>query len=400
MPAKTEVNSNGLDWPLMRNNITRADLDAVIELLRQDDPILTQSKQVKAFEEEWSDWLGVKHSVFVNSGSSANLVTLAAWRELYGTGEVIVPTLTWVSDIASVLQLGFTPVFVDINPRTLGMDNEEVIKKLTSKTKAVFLTHVLGYNGLTRVLMEELRARNIPLIEDVCESHGATFDGQKLGTFGHVSNFSFYYAHHLSTIEGGMISTNDSNLCETLRMLRSHGMVRESNSETIKQTYREKYPDLNPDFIFAFPAYNVRSTEINAVMGRSQLTRLDRNNEIRSENLRVFLSALDSEKYRTDFEVSGSSNYAFTLILKEADPEFRQKVEDALRAVKVEFRRGTAGGGNQLRQPYARKWVGEQEFENYPNVEHVHFYGYYIGNYPDLERGKIVRLCEILNAIR
>ena len=400
MPAKTEVNSNGLDWPLMRNNITRADLDAVIRFLQQDDPILTQSKQVKEFEKEWSDWLGVKHSVFVNSGASANLVTMAAWRELYGTGEIIVPTLTWVSDIASVLQLGFKPVFVDINPRTLGMDNEEVLKKISPKTKAVFLTHVLGYNGLSGTLMEELRDRNIPLIEDVCEAYGATFDGQKLGSFGRASNFSFYYAHHMSTIEGGMISTNDPDFCETVRMLRSHGMVRESNSDTIKQSYLEKYPDLNPDFIFAFPAYNVRSTEINAVMGRSQLTRLDQNNEVRSENLRAFLSSLDPEKYRTDFELTGSCNYAFTLILKEADPEFRQKVEDALRAVKVEFRRGTAGGGNQLRQPYARKWVGEREFGNYPNVEHVHFFGYYIGNYPDLERSKIVRLCEILNEIR
>ena len=107
----------------MRNNITRADLDALIEFLHQDDPILTQSKQVEAFEQEWSEWLGVKHSVFVNSGSSANEITMLALRELHGTGEVIVPPLTWVSDIASVLHAGFTPVFADINPHTLGMDS-------------------------------------------------------------------------------------------------------------------------------------------------------------------------------------------------------------------------------------------------------------------------------------
>ncbi|MBU6409363.1 MAG: aminotransferase class I/II-fold pyridoxal phosphate-dependent enzyme, partial [Verrucomicrobia bacterium] len=137
----------------MKNNIAREDLDAVIEFLRQDDPILTQSKNVAAFEEEWSAWLGVKYSVFVNSGSSANQITMAALRERFGGGEIIVPTLTWVSDIASVLQNGFTPVFTDINPRTLGMDTEEVIGKLSRKTRAVFLTHVLGYNGLDTALL-------------------------------------------------------------------------------------------------------------------------------------------------------------------------------------------------------------------------------------------------------
>ncbi|MBI5052749.1 MAG: DegT/DnrJ/EryC1/StrS aminotransferase family protein, partial [Chloroflexi bacterium] len=119
-----------LNWPLMSNNITRVDLDAVIQFL-QGEPILTQATQVREFEHEWSEWLGVKHSVFVNSGASANLITMAALKEMYGEGEVIVPTLTWVSDIASVIQNNLTPVFVDINPRTLGMDTEEVLRKIT-----------------------------------------------------------------------------------------------------------------------------------------------------------------------------------------------------------------------------------------------------------------------------
>jgi CDP-4-dehydro-6-deoxyglucose reductase, E1 len=383
----------------MYNNITRADLDALIDYLRQDSPMLTQSQQVRLFEQEWSAWLGVKHSVLVNSGSSANLLTMAALREAFGPGEVIVPTLTWVSDIASVIQCGLKPVFVDINPRTLGMDAEQVIARLTPQTRAVFLTHVLGYNALTQRLLDELKARNIPLIEDVCESHGATFNGHRLGTFSLMSNFSFYYAHHMSTIEGGMICTDDDNLYETLRMFRSHGMVRESGSEEYRRRYREQYPDLNPDFIFAFPAYNVRSTEINAVLGRSQLQRLDQNNERRRANLRLFLDHLDSEKYRTDFEVEGSCNYAFTLILKQPDPAFRDRLEQSLRAAKVEFRRGTSGGGNQLRQPYARKLLGDRAFENYPEVDHVHFYGYYIGNYPELEQSKILALCTLLNQL-
>src|ERR1700740_3042538 len=125
-----------LDLPLMKNNIAREDLDALIKFLQQDDPILTQSKNVAAFEEEWSRWLGVQYSVFVNSGSSANQITLAALRRLHGPGEVIVPALTWVSDIAAVLQNDLTPVFVDIDPRTLGMDCRQIIGKLSPRTRA------------------------------------------------------------------------------------------------------------------------------------------------------------------------------------------------------------------------------------------------------------------------
>lgn len=387
-----------LDWPLMRNNITRADLDVVIDYLSHEDPALTHSKQVRAFEQEWSQWLGVKYSVFVNSGASANLLTIAALKEMYGPGEVIVPPLTWVSDISSVLHNGMTPVFVDIDRRTLGMDISQVLAKITPKTRAVFITHILGYNALTQQLLDELQRRNIPLIEDVCESHGATFKGRKLGSIGQSSNFSFYYAHHMSTIEGGMVCTNDEKMVEIVRMMRSHGMVREALSDETKQTYYDQFPDLNPDFIFAFPAYNVRPIEIGAVIGRSQLKRLDDNNELRIRNLNLFLSNLDSSKYQTDFATEGSCNYAFTLVLNKPDDTLRDRVESVLRQYGVEFRRGTSGGGNQLRQPYLRKILGD-EYKRYPNVDHVHFYGWYIGNYPGLETEKITKLCEILNGL-
>jgi len=397
MTEKENLKNVDLNWPLMRNNITRSDLDEVIELLEQDDPILTQSKEVEAFEREWSEWLGVKHSVFVNSGSAANLLSMAALRENVGPGEVIVPPLTWVSDIVSVIQCGFKPVFVDIDPRTLGMDTDKVIEKITSDTRAVFLTHVLGYNALTRQLLEELHDRNIPLIEDVCESYGATFLGLKLGTFGLMSNFSFYYGHHMTTVEGGMISTDDRDYYETIRMMRGHGMVRESTSDELKTDYTGKFPDLGPEFIFAYPAYNVRSTEINAVIGRSQLGRLDDNNRLRRENLDLFLSNIDPIKYRTDFATAGSCNYAFTLVLQRPDPVLRDRVIDALRRARVEFRRGTSGGGNQLRQPYLKRILGEHRGEEFPNVDHIHFFGLYLGNYPSLEKEKIITLCAILN---
>ena len=390
--------SQALNWQLMDNNITRADLDGLIAYLSQPDPMLTQSAQVRAFEQEWSEWLGVKYSVFINSGSSANQITMAALREMHGPGEVIVPTLTWVSDVASVLQAGFEPVFVDINPRTLGMDTAQVISKLSERTRAVFITHILGYNALDAALLQALEARGIPLIEDVCESHGALFEGRKCGSIGWASNFSFYYAHHMSTIEGGMVSTNDAMLYETLRMFRSHGMVREMSSAETKAQWRDNHPDLNPDFIFAFPAYNVRSTEINAVIGREQLKRVDSNNQIRTRNLLHFLEGLDATRFQTDFATEGSSNYAFTLILKDPDTALRDRIEATLRESKVEFRRGTSGGGNQLRQPYLRKRFPEL-YKEFPKVDHVHFFGYYIGNYPGVTPERIDQLCDLLNGV-
>ncbi len=387
-----------LDWPLMQNNIVREDLDALIEFLQQDDPILTQSANVRAFEQEWADWVGVKHCVFVNSGASANLVTMKAIAHHYGPGEVIVPTLTWISDVASVLQAGLDPVFVDIDDRTLGMDEDQVLDSITENTRAVFLTHVLGYNGLSQRLLDELEARNIPLIEDVCESHGATFEGKKLGSLGFASNFSFYYAHHLSTIEGGMVCTNDWDFFQTVRMLRSHGMLREVTCDKIKQQYWDEYPECNPEFVFTHAAFNVRSTELNAVVGRNQLKRLDDNNAKRTSNLKLFLDHLDPAKFRTDFAFEGSCNYAFTLVLNEADDVLCENVMNAMKTHGIEYRRGLSGGGNQLRQPYIRERVGKDFAAKFPKVEHVHDYGFYIGNYPCLDASKITKLCDLLNA--
>jgi len=387
--------------PLMENNITAEDRQAVIDFL-QGDPILTQSENVRAFEREWSEWLGVPRSVFVNSGASANFITMAALRHLRGPGEVIVPALTWVSDIASVLAAGHTPVFADVLPRTLAMDPRKVADALTDRTRAVFLTHCQGFDGLDDDLLAELERRGIPLVEDVCESHGATHDGRKAGTFGLASNFSFYFAHHMSTIEGGMICTRDEDFYQTCRMLRSHGMVREADSPGFRRKWEDASPDLNPKFIFAWPAGNCRSTEINAVIGRSQLKRLDANNARRTENFKLFLSRLDPGLYWTDFPIEGSVNYAFPLVMNTPDDALRDRLMAVLDANGIEHRRGNAGGGNQLRQPYLDGIAPPKADlpRLFPVVDHIHFYGFYIGNYPSLDADRIRQLCDILNSIR
>lgn len=389
-----------MKFPLMRNNILREDLDAVIAHLKQDDPILTHGANVRAFEAEWSQWLGVKHSVFLNSGASANLLTMAILKIRHPEGgEVVVPPLAWVSDVASVLQNGFTPVFADIDPRTLAMDPEQILAKIGNRTRAVFLTHVQGFDGLTDELLAELKRRKVPLIEDVCESHGATHNGRKLGSFGWISNFSFYYAHHMSTIEGGMVCTDDSEVYEQVRMLRSHGMVREATDPAVRDAYRRGNPELNPDFIFAFPSYNMRNTEIGGIMGRSQLKRLDRNVKRRTANLLRFLKQLDPSKYRTDFKLEGSSNYAFNLVLKRPDDDLVGRLMQKMRESGIEFRRGSAGGGNQIRQPYLKGIVPDGHHREFPQVEHIHFYGFYIGNFPDLRDEEVDEICSIVNSV-
>jgi CDP-6-deoxy-D-xylo-4-hexulose-3-dehydrase len=386
--------------PLMENNIQQKDINEIIKFLRKNKKrIFTQSEKVKEFEFKWSKWLGVKYSVFVNSGASANLLSISVLKILFGTGEIIVPTLTWISDIASVIQNNFKPIFIDIDPKNLSMNEEFLLKKISKKTRAVFLTHVQGFNGLSSNLIKILRKKKIPLIEDVCESHGASFRNKKLGTYGLMSNFSFYYAHHMSTIEGGMICTNNKKIYELLKILRSHGMVRESGNAKFEKSMIKKYPELSPKFIFLYPAYNVRNNEISAVIGLSQLKRLDANNKVRIKNLKIFLKNIDSNKYRNNYSLEGSCNYAFPLVLKKKSIKNRNLLEKILKKNKIEFRRGNAGGGNQLRQPYLKQYIKNINFRNFKEVDHIHFFGYYIGNYPSLSKNKILKICKILNSV-
>ena len=159
------------------------------------------------------------------------------------------------------------------------------------------------------------------------------------------------------------------------------------------------HPQLNPEFIFAYPGYNVRNNEIGAIIGLSQLSRLDADNGKRRDNIRIFLEHLDGSKYQVDFDLEGNSNYAFPLILNEPDIKLRNRLEAVLRANDIEFRRGSAGGGNQLRQPYLKGIIKEEMLSRFPNVEHIHFFGYYIANIPDMTVDEICELCSILKKL-
>jgi len=390
---------NNFYLPLMSDNIDKEDVQSLIDFLSQDKiPKLTNGPKVIEFENAWGQWLGTKYNLMLNSGASANELTMLALNYIHGEGEIIVPPLTWISDISSVIFSGFKPIFCDINLKNFSFDFEKLKQVITPKTKAIFLTHVLGINGLTDELIQLCEDKGILLIEDVCESHGTTFKGQKVGSIGFASNFSFYFAHHMSTIEGGMICTNDEHFYQVCRALRSHGMTREMTDEKFKQAIIDENPDLNKDFIFLHPAHNFRSTELNAVIGLSQIKKLDSNNTHRVNNFKYFMERLDSNKYHTDIEMEGQCNYAFIVVLKEDSFELRDRVESTLKENGIEFRRGLSGGGNQLRQPYFKKNYNINH-DDFKNVDHVHNFGWYIGNYPTLEQEKIDTLINILNNI-
>jgi len=388
--------------PLMDDNITSMDIEILNKFLDPNNiPKLTNGPRVEEFENKWSKWVGTKYSVMVNSGSAANEVTMLALKymlEDQPDAEVILPPLTWVSDIASVIFAGFKPVFCDINLSNFSFDIDSLKSKINKNTKIIFITHVLGINALTQELLDICKEKQIILIEDVCESHGTTFNNQKAGSFGFASNFSFYFAHHMSTIEGGMVCTNDEYLYNICRSFRSHGMVREMKNDHIKSKILTENIDLNPDFVFLRPAHNFRSTEINAVLGIAQLSRLDGNNEKRIENFNYFISKLNSNKFITDIDKKGQCSYSFIVVLRDKNKKLRNDIERTLKEHNIEFRRGLSGGGNQLRQPYFKKFYNINH-NDFFNVEHVHEYGWYIGNYPTLDRNKIDKLIEILNNV-
>ena len=253
-------------WQLMSNNILQEDKKALINFIKSTSKF-TNGIKVKEFEKKWSKWLGVKYSTFVNSGSSANLISIHVLKELKkNKNEVILPAFTWNSDVISVLNAGFKPVFVDIKLKNLALDEEQVKKKINKKTAAIFLTHAMGFPGISSNFLKFIKKRKIFLIEDVCESHGATLNNKKLGSLGNISNFSFYYAHHITTIEGGMICTNSKEIDTLVKMKRGHGLLRDSQNETLTNKTKKKLKDLNSDFIFLTEGFNLRNNELSAII--------------------------------------------------------------------------------------------------------------------------------------
>jgi len=364
----------GYKWPLMKNTLTFMDRAKLAKFILTSDKF-TQGQKVQEFENEWSKWLGCKHSLYVTSGSTANFLLVAAVMEKYNLkkgDKVLLPACTWVTNINPIFQLGLTPIFCDISLEDYSFDLSEMekISKKHPDIKLVFVTHLLGIPA--NVPIYKSYFPDAIFIDDVCESHGCTMFGEKVGSNSIGATFSFYFGHHMSTIEGGMISTNDSELYDLMKMKRSHGLARASD---IFDYYANNNPDIQKSFLFVTDGYNFRNTELGAVLGLSQLKRLDKFIEKRRKNYSKYVdicnrsSSLEKIKYNT-----GNSSFCFPFICKSK--KIKEKLISLFEKNGIEYR--PVVGGNLLRQPYLNYKI--ETDKDVLNVDMLHDNGIYIGN--------------------
>jgi len=362
-------------WPLMKNTLSFMDRVKLAKFVLTSNKF-TQGSKVKQFEDEWSKWLGCKHSLFVTSGSTANFLLVAAVMEKYGLqpgDKVVVPACTWVTNINPIFQLGLTPIFCDVSLSDYSFDvnNLRAISEQHLDIKMVFVTHLLGIPADVEIYKQILP--NAIFIDDVCESHGCTsYDGSKVGSNSLGATFSFYFGHHMSTIEGGMISTNDSELYDLMKLKRSHGLARVSDRFDY---YSDQNPDIEKSFLFVTDGYNFRNTELAAVLGLSQLKRLNKFIEIRRDNYFKFLGVVYENQNFYPLQPSlGNSCFCFPFICKTK--EIKNKLIKLLEIHNIEYR--PVVGGNLLRQPYLNYEIECKEGNL--NVNVLHENGVYIGN--------------------
>ena len=367
-------------WPLMGETITFADR------LKMAHFALTAKKftfgeKVEEFEDEWTKWLGhskvKKNSLYVSSGSTANFLLVAAIKELYNFkngDKVLLPACTWMTNVAPIIQLGLTPVFCDVNLTNFSFDLEEA-KRLSKihDIKLIFVTHLLGFSGENEKLKEIFPEALI--IDDVCESHGCTDDNMiKRGANSLGATFSFYFGHHMSTIEGGMVTTNNSDLYDLMKMKRSHGMARVS---TRFEEYAKLYSDIDKSFLFVTDGYNFRNHEICAVLGLSQLKRLDSMIERRNKNHNMFTNIIDKRSdifYNID---NPRTNSSFCLPFICKSPEVMNEMKWTFTDQGIEYR--PVVSGNLLAQPFLKDYAIDTEKER-TNADIIHKQGVYIGN--------------------
>ena len=378
-----------MNWKLMTDDAITQHERKILSDFVLNESKLTQGKVVKEFEQAWSDWLGCKYSVFVNSGSSANL---AITRALSGTDADkplwVSQSCTWATAVAPIMQFAKLQLCdIDLHNFAPDLETLEHIFK-TQKPKFLSLTHLLGFPAITDDLLDLCKKYNVTLVEDCCESHGATFKGKRVGTFGVASSFSFYYGHHMTTMEGGMICTNDEDLYHEFLLLRSHGMLRELPPD---EQVKRKSDRVDPLFTFVRDGFNIRSTDLHAKLGLLQLPNLDSAIECRNENLDVFLSELDSDKYHTNFVREGCSNFAFPIFTKSVP---MNSIKEKLKSMNIEYRPCIAG--NLYEHPFMQN-INQKRFDE--NSNKIHTNCVYIGNHKDITPEMVSELCRELNSL-
>jgi CDP-6-deoxy-D-xylo-4-hexulose-3-dehydrase len=379
---------------LVKDTIDNEDVNDLIEWLKTN-PRLTKGELTKEFEQKWSDWMGVKYSIYVNSGSSANLL-MAYKMKLMGIREVIVPAVSWATTIAPFIQFGITPILCDCDKDNLGIDVEHlqsIVDDPETKPEAVVMTHILGFPSHINEIKSICDNNNMLLVEDSCETFGSTYDKKKTGTFGLMSTFSLYFGHHLSTIEGGMICTESKEVYNDLLMLRSHGWDRDLSKEDAEELrVKHNIDGFKSLYTFYLPGFNVRATDLQARIGLRQLDKADDVCKVRHENFMTYDKLINNSYWKVcPYDEDVISNFAYPIIHPKRDMIVKELEKNDVQC------RPLVAGSMQY-QPFL-------QVQNYyvkkinPFADEVEKFGMYVPNHQNLTTLEVEKVCEIINSV-
>lgn len=379
---------------LVNDTINKDDIKSLVEWLSQDEiPRLTKGNLTLELEKKWADKIGTKYSVYVNSGSSSILLSLAAflYSKKIKNKKIIVPSLSWSTDVSSPMLLGMEPIMCDCNLYDLSCDLKHLEELFIEHSPSSFiLVSPLGLVPDMDKILGLCEKYDVVLFEDVCESMGSKYDGKFLGSFGLSSFFSMYFGHHLSTIEGGFINTNDEDFYHLLLMMRSHGWDRDL-PEWKQKELRLKYSvdDFNSLYNFYVPGFNLRATDLQAFIGLRAIDKLDEYSKKRNQNFIQYLNSIGNNELQIHNSNNNFiSNFAFPIVNKN-----KNEIVKNLQENNIEVRPLIAG--DMSKKPM---WFEEYGYQSLPNCELINNYGFYIPNHQDLTYDEINFICEIINA--
>lgn len=391
-------------FQLTRSHFNAEELTAAVNVLLSGQ--VSMGKEVKAFEQEWNQWLfqnNHPHSLMVNSGSSANLLALTALGSRFSEhpiapgDEVIVPAVCWSTSVFPIVQAGAIPVFVDVDPETLNLCPESLEQAIGPKTRGIVVVHVLGNPCDMPAILALAKAHDLWVLEDSCESHGASIQGQPVGTFGDISTFSFFLSHHITTIEGGMVCFQSPQWRDFLISQRAHGWIRERSDEA---QWKAQYPDLHGGWTFVESGYNLRPTEMHAAIGRVQLASLDQFIAQRQKIWQTWASHitekwghwLSVQKVLPDHQISP---LGLALQVNANAPFQRSELQTALQENQI-FTRPLITG-NFTRQPVFKHLPSRQVSETLAAADQVHEYGFMVGLHHDLSADMVTYFLDCLD---
>lgn len=378
---------------LAEDTINKKDIDILRDWLK-DIPHLTMGEKTVEFEEIFARWIGTKYAVYVNSGSSANLAIIYALKVggYLKNEKIVVPAVSWSTTVAPVIQLGLEPILCDADPDNLGVDLnhfEDICRE--NRPSALMLVHVLGLPCKMDEIKQICDKYDVILLEDCCEANGSVYKNKKLGSFGLASSFSMYFAHAISSCEGGIICTDDYNFYNICKMIRSHGWSRNIDLEEEKKL-KNKYciDDYESQFTFYYPGFNIRPMDIQAVIAIEQMKKIENFVNIRDNNYRLYKKNINN-KFWCPKEEEGSviSNHAFPIVVKNRD-----KLVKELNVNNIENRPLICGSIE--RQPFWKEYKKDSR-----NIcffaDIIHNNGLYVPNHHNMSEEDVMFICDVVN---